>query len=147
MNTVSKRTAVYTIECLSSNYELAMPIKMHCQSTHSRLSQNLMKCQFPWVGPSLGDLACFRGPKSLMQEILKIKEPTKKFKKLKILVFDILTKILTFFSSGERKNTRSGRSIYLQSRHSVSSSFFFTLLRVTRVIYLRASLSCTSTQW
>ena len=49
------------------------PLRNH----HSRLSQNLMKCQFPWMGPSLGDLACFIGPKCQKQEILKISTPPK----------------------------------------------------------------------
>ena len=32
------------------------------------------------MGPLLGDLGCSRGPKSLKQEILKIREPTKSLK-------------------------------------------------------------------
>ena len=33
MYTVSKRTALYTIECPGSNHDFTMPIKLHCQNT------------------------------------------------------------------------------------------------------------------
>ena len=63
-------------ECLpwkiqtSSLGQRAIPIK----SMHSALKRNLMKVWKTWTGPSLGDRAWSRGPKSALSKILQNKE-------------------------------------------------------------------------
>ena len=80
MDTVSKRTPLYTIEYPGSNHDFTVPIKLHCQNT-------VPKVEFTNFHMLKFQLTKFHMPKELYAKIPIAKMPFNHLKKWKIWTF------------------------------------------------------------